>query len=77
MVDALSYFSFQPVHHNWTNKGPGMCNPAYGMVHIKDPLLLIKKVAQLVASVGFLSHDPNGPLPYVQCHITSLSNHEP
>ena len=34
-VDPLSYFSFQPVLHNWFNKGRGMCYPVCGMVHIK------------------------------------------
>ena len=42
-VDPLSYFSFQPVLHDWCNKGRGMCYPVCGMVHIKEPLLLIKK----------------------------------
>ena len=42
-VDPLSYFSFQPVLHDWCNKGHGMCYPVCGMVHIKDPLLLIDK----------------------------------
>ena len=27
----------------WCNNGCGMCYPAYGMVNIKDPLLLIEK----------------------------------
>ena len=36
-------FSFQPVLHDWCNKGRGMCNPVCGMVHIKEPLLLIRK----------------------------------
>ena len=39
----LSYFSFQPVLHDWCNKGCGMCYPVCGMVHIKEPLLLIDK----------------------------------
>ena len=43
MVDPLSYFSFQPVLHDWCNKGCGMCYPVCGMVHIKEPLLLIGK----------------------------------
>ena len=43
MVDPLSYFSFQPVLHNWCNKGHGVCYPVCGMMHIKEPLLLIKK----------------------------------
>ena len=42
-VDPLSYFSFQPVVHDWCNKGRGMYYPVYGMVHIKEPLLLIRK----------------------------------
>ena len=42
-VDPLSYFSFQPVLHNWCNKGHGMYYPVCGMVHIKEPLLLIGK----------------------------------
>ena len=42
-VDPLSYFSFQPVLHDWCNKGCGMCYPVCGMVHIKEPLLLINK----------------------------------
>ena len=42
-VDTLSYFSFQPVLHDWINKGRGMCYPVCGMVHIKEPLLLIDK----------------------------------
>ena len=37
------YFSFQPVLHDWGNKGRGMCYPVCGMVHIKEPLLLIGK----------------------------------
>ena len=42
-VDPLSYFSFQPVLHDWYNKGRGMYYPVCGMVHIKEPLLLIDK----------------------------------
>ena len=43
MVDPLSYFSFQPVLHDWYNKTRGMCYPVCGMLHIKEPLLLIGK----------------------------------
>ena len=43
MADSLSYFSFQPVLHDWCNKGRGMCYPVCGVVHIKEPLLLIVK----------------------------------
>ena len=59
MVDPLNYFSFQPVLHDWCNKGCGMCYPVYRMMHIKEPLLLIGKQAHVVAA-GFLL-----PLPYV------------
>ena len=30
----MSYFSFQPVLHDWCNKGRGMCYPVCGTVHI-------------------------------------------
>ena len=40
-ADPLSYISFQPVLHDWSNKGCGMCYPVCGKVHIKEPLLLI------------------------------------
>ena len=51
-VDPLSYFSFQPVLHDWCNKGRGMCYPLCGMVHIKEPLLLIDK-SSLCGGSGF------------------------
>ena len=51
-VNPLSYFSFQPVPHDWCNKGRGMCYPVCGMVHIKEPLLLIGK-SSLCGGSGF------------------------
>ena len=51
-VDPLSYFSFQPVLHDWCNKSRGMCYPVCGMVHIKEPLLLIDK-SSLCGGSGF------------------------
>ena len=51
-VDPLSYFSFQPVLHDWCNKGRGMCYSVCGMVHIKEPLLLIDK-SSLCGGSGF------------------------
>ena len=36
-------FSFQSVLHEWCNNGHGMCYPVFEMVHVKEPLLLIKK----------------------------------
>ena len=47
-VDPLSYFTFQPVLH----EGRGMCYPVCGMVHIKEPLLLIEK-SSLCGGSGF------------------------
>ena len=47
MVNSLSYFSFQPVLHDWYNKGRGMCYPVCEMMHIKEPLLLIGKSSPL------------------------------
>ena len=52
VVDPLSYFSFQPVLHDWCNKGHGMCYPVCGMVHIKEPLLLIDK-SSICGGSGF------------------------
>ena len=51
-VDPLSYFSFQPVLHDPCNKGRGMYYPVCGMVHIKEPLLLIGK-SSLCGGSGF------------------------
>ena len=61
LVDPLSYFSFQPVPHDWCNKDCGMCYPVCGMMHIKEPLLLSERVAHVA---GFLSRYLNGPLSY-------------
>ena len=52
LTHPLSYFSFQPVLHDWCNKGRGMCYPVCGMVHIKEPLLLIGK-SSLCGGSGF------------------------
>ena len=46
------------------NKGRGICYPDYGMMHIKEPLLLIKNSSPYGA-VGFLSRILSGHLPYV------------
>ena len=47
-VDPLSYFLFQPVLNDWFNKVRGMCYPVCGMVHLKEPLLLIGKSSPCV-----------------------------
>ena len=51
-VDPLSYFSFQPVLHDGCHKSRGMCYPVCGIVHIKEPLLLIDK-SSLCGGSGF------------------------
>ena len=48
----------------WCNKGRGMYYPVCGMVHIKDPLLLIEKSSPCGSS-GFPLSLPEYPLPYV------------
>ena len=55
-------FSFQPVLHDWCNKGRGMYYPVCGMIHIKEPLLLIEKSSPCGGS-GFLSRYLSGHLP--------------
>ena len=52
IVDPLSYILFQPVVHDWCNKSCGMCYPVYGMMHIKELLLLIEKNSSCCSS-GF------------------------
>ena len=39
----IELFLVAAMLHNWCNKGHGMCYPVCGMVHIKEPLLLIGK----------------------------------
>ena len=59
---ALMYILFQPVLHDWCNKGCGMCYPVCGMMHIKEPLLLIRKSSPYGGS--------RFPLLLSECHIT-------
>ena len=61
IVGEYTVRNFEPVVHDWCNKGGGMCYPVCGMVHIKEPLLLIGKSSSYVAAAGFLSHYQNGP----------------
>ena len=48
----MSYFSFQPVLHDWHNKGCGMYYPVCEMMHIIEPLRLIGK-GSLCGGSGF------------------------
>ena len=38
LVVPLNFFSFQPVPHDWCNKGYSMCYPVCGVMHVKEPL---------------------------------------
>ena len=49
---SLPHFSFQPVLHDWCNNDRGMYYPVCGMMHIKEPLLLIGK-SSLYGGSGF------------------------
>ena len=62
MVVPVIYFSVQPVIHDCCSKGRGMCYPVYGMMLIKEPSLLIGKIAH-VAATDFLFRYQSGPLP--------------
>ena len=76
-IDHIELFLVPAVLHNWCNKGCGMCYPVCGMVHIKEPLLLIRKSSLCSGSTGFpllLCQYLNGPLPYVRRHITINKN---
>ena len=43
-----------------------MCYPVCGMVHIKDPLLLIGKSSpRVMAAVGYFSFHLGDPISYV------------
>ena len=50
---------------NLCNKGYGMCYPVCGMMHIKEPLLLIGKSSPCGSSGFPLTRYLSGPLPYV------------
>ena len=54
MVDSLSYFPFQPVLHDWYNKGQSVCCPVCGMMHIKVPFLLPIKSSPCSGGSRFL-----------------------
>ena len=49
---SIELFFSQPVLHDWFNKDRGMSHPVCGIMHIKEPLFLIGKVAH-VAAAGF------------------------
>ena len=70
MVDPLSYFSFQPVLHDWCSKGHSMCYPVCIMVHINRTFTDKSKRVAHVAASDFLYDYLSGTLPYVRRNIT-------
>ena len=68
MVRAFAHGAMGP---DWCNKGRGMCYPVCGMMHIKEPLLLIGK-SSLCGGSGFpLSlSEWSFTIIYVRRHIT-------
>ena len=72
MVHQLSYFLFQPVLHDWINKGRGMCYPVrlhVYIMHIKEPLLLIGKISLCGDSVFLLSLSELSFTKCVECVV--------
>ena len=65
-VDPLSYFSFQPVLHDWCNKGCGMCCPVCGIVHIKA---VNKNVLSVLLNKIFPSIKTYFIMSIVQCFV--------
>ena len=55
---SIELFLVPTMLHDWCNKGRGMCYPVLGMMHIKEPLLLIGKSS--LCGGSYLS----GRLPY-------------
>ena len=41
------------------NKGHGMCYPVFGMVHVKDLMLLIRNIVAAAAPLSHYLNDPN------------------
>ena len=62
IVDPLKYFSYQPVLHDWCNRPWYVLSCLWGVVHIKEPLLLIGKSSPCSGGSGF-------PLVYIYIYI--------
>ena len=70
MVDPLSYFSFQPVVHDWCNKGRVRLSYLWDGAYNKSLAANLERVAHVIAAAGFLSRYLNDTLPYVRRNIT-------
>ena len=46
-----------------------VCVSVYGMVHIKEPLMMVEKSSPYIGGSGFHLSLSEGPLPYVRRHI--------
>ena len=62
LVGVLQYFDFYLLHHSiqlfMTSVTKAVLYAVlYGMVHRKEPLLLIQKIVHVVAAAGFFSSD--------------------
>ena len=53
----MNNFFSQPVLHDWCNRGRGMCYRVCGMIHIKEPLLLIGKSSPCYFTVYLTSYN--------------------
>ena len=55
MVDPLSYLSFQPVLHDWCNKGSGMCCHFCGMMLIRKRKYCNNYILKIILKLLYLS----------------------
>ena len=61
-------FLSKPMHHDWCTKGRGMYYAIYGMLHIKDLLLLVKMSDSQSGGCRFpVSLSMHFFTPYIQC----------
>ena len=56
MVHPLRYVSFQPVLHNWCNKGCGICYQVLWDNVYKRTLAANERISHVVAAAGFFSY---------------------
>ena len=83
LMDPLSYFLFQLVLYNWYNKNCCIYYLVYGVVHINDSLMLIRKTSLDMFPMSLSEWSLTmGPMPcnskykYVECivfHSPTLS----
>ena len=57
---------------DWCNMGCSMCYPVCGIVHIKDPFLLIEKSSRCSGGSGFLLSLSEWSFTIRPTHITIL-----